>query len=64
MDKIKRQNVESQSVMESRGNIVEDWFTCIHERKTYVFAKSQEAAYGSNTFMIYTGAPQNTRRKN
>lgn len=29
-----------------------------------LLAASQEAAsYGSNTFMIYTGAPQNTRRK-
>ncbi len=29
-----------------------------------LLAASEEAAsYGSNTFMIYTGAPQNTRRK-
>ncbi|WP_462412240.1 deoxyribonuclease IV [Neobacillus sp. Marseille-QA0830] len=32
--------------------------------KDMLLAASQEAvAYGSNTFMIYTGAPQNTRRK-
>ncbi|MBC6315339.1 deoxyribonuclease IV [Listeria grandensis] len=32
--------------------------------KEMMLAASQEAAsYGSNTFMIYTGAPQNTRRK-
>ncbi|MBU8574657.1 deoxyribonuclease IV [Bacillus pumilus] len=32
--------------------------------KHMLLAASQEAAsYGSNTFMIYTGAPQNTRRK-
>lgn len=32
--------------------------------KNMLLAASQEAAsYGSNTFMIYTGAPQNTRRK-
>ncbi|AQY51173.1 endonuclease IV [Listeria weihenstephanensis FSL R9-0317] len=32
--------------------------------KGMMLAASQEAAsYGSNTFMIYTGAPQNTRRK-
>ena len=32
--------------------------------KDMLLAASKEAAsYGSNTFMIYTGAPQNTRRK-
>ncbi|KON70090.1 endonuclease IV [Peribacillus butanolivorans] len=32
--------------------------------KNMLLAASQEAVlYGSNTFMIYTGAPQNTRRK-
>ncbi|RLQ98202.1 deoxyribonuclease IV [Falsibacillus albus] len=32
--------------------------------KKMLLAASEEAAsYGSNTFMIYTGAPQNTRRK-
>ncbi|AZB43649.1 deoxyribonuclease IV [Bacillus sp. FJAT-42376] len=32
--------------------------------KHMLLAASQEAAsYGANTFMIYTGAPQNTRRK-
>lgn len=32
--------------------------------KGMLLAASQEAAsYGANTFMIYTGAPQNTRRK-
>ncbi|WP_251555039.1 deoxyribonuclease IV [Neobacillus muris] len=32
--------------------------------KGMLLAASQEAvSYGSNTFMIYTGAPQNTRRK-
>ncbi|WP_340371725.1 deoxyribonuclease IV [Peribacillus sp. FSL E2-0218] len=32
--------------------------------KNMLLAASQEAvSYGSNTFMIYTGAPQNTRRK-
>ncbi|MBC2368033.1 deoxyribonuclease IV [Listeria booriae] len=32
--------------------------------KDMMLAASKEAAsYGSNTFMIYTGAPQNTRRK-
>ncbi|MDN6356216.1 MAG: deoxyribonuclease IV, partial [Lactiplantibacillus plantarum] len=24
---------------------------------------NEAASYGANTFMIYTGAPQNTRRK-
>ena len=32
--------------------------------KEMLLASSKEAAsYGANTFMIYTGAPQNTRRK-
>ena len=32
--------------------------------KKMLLAASEEAvSYGSNTFMIYTGAPQNTRRK-
>ena len=32
--------------------------------KKMLLAASEEAAsYGSNVFMIYTGAPQNTRRK-
>ncbi|WP_227934953.1 deoxyribonuclease IV [Alkalihalobacillus deserti] len=32
--------------------------------KKMLFGASEEAAsYGANTFMIYTGAPQNTRRK-
>jgi deoxyribonuclease-4 len=32
--------------------------------KHMLLAASQEAvSYGANTFMIYTGAPQNTRRK-
>ncbi|WP_226667388.1 deoxyribonuclease IV [Metabacillus litoralis] len=32
--------------------------------KNMLLASSEEAvSYGSNTFMIYTGAPQNTRRK-
>lgn len=32
--------------------------------KKMLLASSEEAvSYGSNTFMIYTGAPQNTRRK-
>ena len=32
--------------------------------KKMLLAASEEAAsYGANTFMIYTGAPQNTRRK-
>lgn len=32
--------------------------------KNMLLAASQEAVlYGSNTFMVYTGAPQNTRRK-
>ena len=26
-------------------------------------AAKEAASYGANTFMIYTGAPQNTRRK-
>jgi deoxyribonuclease-4 len=33
--------------------------------KKMLLAASEEAvSYGANTFMIYTGAPQNTRRKN
>lgn len=33
--------------------------------KKMLLASSEEAvSYGANTFMIYTGAPQNTRRKN
>ncbi|WP_223068997.1 deoxyribonuclease IV [Paenibacillus caui] len=31
--------------------------------KGLVTATKEAASYGSNTFMIYTGAPQNTRRK-
>ncbi len=32
--------------------------------KHMLLAASKEAvSYGANTFMIYTGAPQNTRRK-
>lgn len=32
--------------------------------KNMLLAASEEAAsYGATTFMIYTGAPQNTRRK-
>ena len=32
--------------------------------KKMLLAASEEAvSYGANTFMIYTGAPQNTRRK-
>ena len=32
--------------------------------KEMLLGSSKEAAsYGANTFMIYTGAPQNTRRK-
>ena len=32
--------------------------------KKMLLGSSEEAAsYGANTFMIYTGAPQNTRRK-
>src|SRR5690625_2022250 len=32
--------------------------------KKMLLASSEEAtSYGANTFMIYTGAPQNTRRK-
>lgn len=35
-----------------------------HERKENAVRAAEEAAsYGSSTFMIYTGAPQNTRRK-
>ncbi|MCA0982728.1 deoxyribonuclease IV [Halobacillus yeomjeoni] len=32
-------------------------------KKMLLGASEEAAAYGSNTFMIYTGAPQNTRRK-
>jgi len=32
-------------------------------KKMLLAASEEAAAYGSNTFMIYTGAPQNTRRK-
>lgn len=32
-------------------------------KKMLLGASEDAAAYGSNTFMIYTGAPQNTRRK-
>lgn len=31
--------------------------------KGLITATNEAASYGSNTFMIYTGAPQNTRRK-
>lgn len=37
---------------------------CIYEWEKMLVGSSEEAAsYGANTFMIYTGAPQNTRRK-
>ena len=32
-------------------------------KKMLLGASEEAAAYGANTFMIYTGAPQNTRRK-
>ncbi|ARI77041.1 deoxyribonuclease IV [Halobacillus mangrovi] len=32
-------------------------------KKMLLGASEEAAAYGSNTFMIYTGAPQNTRRR-
>ncbi len=32
-------------------------------KKMLVGASEEAASYGANTFMIYTGAPQNTRRK-
>lgn len=32
-------------------------------KKMLLGASEEAASYGSNTFMIYTGAPQNTRRK-
>ncbi|HBL3641791.1 TPA: deoxyribonuclease IV, partial [Enterococcus faecium] len=32
-------------------------------KKMLLGAAAEAASYGSSTFMIYTGAPQNTRRK-
>ena len=32
-------------------------------KKMLLGASEEAASYGANTFMIYTGAPQNTRRK-
>ena len=32
-------------------------------KKMLLGAAEEAASYGSSTFMIYTGAPQNTRRK-
>ena len=32
-------------------------------RKCCSAQQSEAASYGANTFMFYTGAPQNTRRK-
>ncbi|MGC2986354.1 deoxyribonuclease IV, partial [Enterococcus faecium] len=32
-------------------------------KKMLFGAAAEAASYGSSTFMIYTGAPQNTRRK-
>ena len=32
-------------------------------KKMLVGAVEEAISYGANTFMIYTGAPQNTRRK-
>ena len=33
-------------------------------KEMFLGSVKEAIAYGSNTFMIYTGAPQNTRRKN
>ena len=32
-------------------------------KKMLLGASEEAVSYGGNTFMIYTGAPQNTRRK-
>ena len=32
-------------------------------KKMFLGSVEEAISYGSNTFMIYTGAPQNTRRK-
>ncbi len=32
-------------------------------KKMLLGASEEAASYGANTFMVYTGAPQNTRRK-
>ncbi|GGI11126.1 deoxyribonuclease IV [Gottfriedia solisilvae] len=32
-------------------------------KKMFLAASEEAASYGANTFMVYTGAPQNTRRK-
>ena len=32
-------------------------------KKMLLGASEEAVSYGANTFMIYTGAPQNTRRK-
>jgi deoxyribonuclease-4 len=32
-------------------------------KKMLLAASAEAVSYGANTFMIYTGAPQNTRRK-
>ena len=39
--------------------------TCFNEWQKMLQGSAEEAhKYGESTFMIYTGAPQNTRRKN
>ena len=38
--------------------------TCFNEWQKMLQGSAEEAhKYGESTFMIYTGAPQNTRRK-
>lgn len=38
--------------------------TCFNEWQKMLQGSTEEAhKYGESTFMIYTGAPQNTRRK-
>ena len=38
--------------------------TCFNEWQKMLQGSEEAHKYGESTFMIYTGAPQNTRRKN
>ena len=65
MEKIKRSREETNLTEESRGiGLLKIGSHVSMSGKHMLLAASKEAvSYGANTFMIYTGAPQNTRRK-
>ena len=60
----KRIAKEKVRIRERRNSMLKIGSHVSMSGKKMLFAASEEAvSYGANTFMIYTGAPQNTRRK-